>query len=172
MASSFSTLRFSCSTASLSNGSAPFPKLDVGDIRGAFFGDVTCAPSNGCVASLTALPWVLIGMLFLVGERDGDGACVAVLRTGISLSGDNGNAGFKIDLGAATALCSDPVSHASTPFPCFRYDILFHDFLNLPATLRSHRVPSSYCAIVSAISMSPSRPMRWCRASYSPCRWS
>lgn len=56
-------------------------------------------------------------MLFLVGERVGDGACV-VLRTGISFSGDNGIAGFRIDLGAATALYMDSVSHASRAFPC------------------------------------------------------
>lgn len=53
---------------------------------------------------------VLIGIFFLAGERVGDCAALVGLRAGISLSGDNGIAGFRIDFGAATAVYKVKIS--------------------------------------------------------------
>ena len=49
-------------------------------------------------------PLVLMGIFFLAGERVGDWAALVGLRAGISLSGESGIAGFRIDFGAGTTI--------------------------------------------------------------------
>lgn len=101
-ASAFCFLRSSSAASSSSRGSGPLSTTGCDEMRWLFEGDAGGAPSSP--ASAATLPFVLIGMLFLVGDRDGDRVAFVILRAGISLRGESGMTGFRMDFGGAATL--------------------------------------------------------------------